>query len=137
MIAIGLTGWTGVARLIRGEFLKIRQVAYVEAEKALGARDLRIIFRHILPNALAPTLVVATFGIADAILIESALSFLGFGVPPPTASWGDILSQSRSYIDFAWWLASFPGAAIFITVTIYNLVGEGIRDAIDPRLKES
>jgi len=137
MIAIGFTGWTGVARLIRGEFLKIRQTAYVEAEKALGAKDLRIIFRHILPNALAPTLVVATFGVADAILIESALSFLGFGVPPPTASWGELLSQSRSYIDFAWWLASFPGIAIFITVTIYNLVGEGIRDAIDPRLKET
>lgn len=137
MIAIGFTGWTGVARLMRGEFLKIRQTEYVEAVRALGARDWRIIFRHILPNALAPTLVIATFGVADAILIESALSFLGFGVPPPTASWGDILSQSRSYIDFAWWLASFPGAAIFLTVTIYNLVGEGIRDAIDPRLKET
>jgi len=136
MIAIGFTGWTGVARLIRGEFLKIRQIEYVEAVRALGARDLRIIFRHILPNALAPTLVIATFGVADAILIESALSFLGFGVPPPTASWGDILSQSRSYINFAWWLASFPGAAIFLTVTIYNLVGEGFRDAIDPRLKQ-
>ena len=81
--------------------------------------------------------MIATFGVADAIRIESALSFLGFGVPPPTASWGDILSQSRYYIDFAWWLASFPGAAIFLTVTIYNLVGEGFRDAIDPRLKES
>jgi peptide/nickel transport system permease protein len=137
MIAIGLTGWTGVARLIRGEFLKIRETEYVEAVRALGAKDWRIIFRHILPNALAPTLVIATFGVADAILIESALSFLGFGVPPPTASWGDILSQSRSYIDFAWWLASFPGAAIFLTVTIYNLVGEGFRDAIDPRLKEN
>jgi len=137
MIAIGFTGWTGVARLIRGEFLRIRQTAYVEAERALGAGDFRIIFRHILPNAIAPTLVIATFGVADAILIESALSFLGFGVPPPTASWGDILSQSRSYINFAWWLASFPGAAIFVTVTIYNLVGEGFRDAIDPRLKQT
>jgi peptide/nickel transport system permease protein len=137
MIAIGFTGWTGVARLIRGEFLRIREIEYVEAVRALGAKDLRIIFRHILPNALAPTLVIATFGVADAILIESALSFLGFGVPPPTASWGDILSQSRSYINFAWWLASFPGAAIFLTVTIYNLVGEGFRDAIDPRLKQS
>jgi len=136
MIAIGFTGWTGVARLMRGEFLRIRQIEYVEAVVALGAKDWRIIFRHILPNALAPTLVIATFGVADAILIESGLSFLGFGVPPPTASWGDILSQSRLYIDFAWWLASFPGAAIFLTVTIYNLVGEGIRDAIDPRLKE-
>jgi peptide/nickel transport system permease protein len=136
MVVIGITGWTGVARLMRGEFLRIRQIEYVESVVALGARDWRIIFKHILPNALAPTLVIATFGVADAILIESALSFLGFGVQPPTASWGDILSQSRLYIDFAWWLASFPGAAIFLTVTIYNLVGEGIRDAIDPRLKE-
>jgi len=136
MAAIGFTGWTGVARLVRGEFLKIRNIEYVEAVKALGAGDFRIIFRHILPNALAPVLVVATFGIAGAILTESALSFLGFGVPPPTPSWGEILSQSRAYIDFAWWLATFPGLAIFITVTAYNLVGEGFRDAIDPRLKE-
>jgi len=137
MAAIGFTGWTGVARLVRGEFLKIREIEYVEAVKAIGAGDLRIIFRHILPNALAPVLVVATFGVAGAILTESALSFLGFGVPPPTPSWGEILSQSRAYIDFAWWLAIFPGMAIFITVTAYNLVGEGFRDAIDPRLKES
>ena len=135
MIAIGITGWTGVARLVRGEFLKIRQIEYVESARALGAKDRVIIFRHILPNGLAPVLVVGTFGVAEAILIESALSFLGFGAPPPTPSWGEILSQSRSYIDFAWWLASFPGMIIFITVTVYNLVGEGIRDAIDPRLK--
>jgi peptide/nickel transport system permease protein len=137
MIAIGLIGWTDVARLIRGEFLKIRNQEYVEATRALGARDWRTIFRHILPNALAPALVVATFGIAAAIIYESALSFLGFGVQPPTPSWGDILSQSRSYYDFAWWLTIFPGTAIFITVTAFNLVNEGLRDAIDPRLKES
>jgi peptide/nickel transport system permease protein len=137
MIAIGLIGWTDVARLVRGEFLKIRNREYVEATRALGARDWRTIFRHILPNALAPALVVATFGIAAAILYESALSFLGFGVQPPTPSWGDILSQSRSYYDFAWWLTIFPGVAIFITVTAFNLVNEGLRDAIDPRLKES
>jgi peptide/nickel transport system permease protein len=137
MIAIGLIGWTDVARLVRGEFLKIRNREYVEATQALGARDWRTIFRHILPNAIAPALVVATFGIAAAILYESALSFLGFGVQPPTPSWGDILSQSRSYYDFAWWLTLFPGVAIFITVTAFNLVNEGLRDAIDPRLKES
>lgn len=137
MIAIGLIGWTDVARLVRAEFLKIRNREYVEATQALGARDWRTIFRHILPNALAPALVVATFGIAAAILYESALSFLGFGVQPPTPSWGDILSQSRSYYDFAWWLTLFPGVAIFITVTAFNLVNEGLRDAIDPRLKES
>ena len=136
MVAIGITGWTGVARLCRGEFLKLREMQFVEATRALGAADARTIFRHLLPNALAPVLVVATFGVADAILIESALSFLGFGVPPPTPSWGDILSQSRSYVDFAWWLTIFPGGAIFLTITFYNLVGEGFRDAIDPRLKQ-
>ncbi|MEW6443497.1 MAG: ABC transporter permease [bacterium] len=135
MFVIGVTGWTGVARLVRGEFLRLRSQDFVVASRTLGARDTRVIFRHILPNAMAPVLVSATFGVAGAILVESSLSFLGFGVPPPTPSWGDILSQSRAYIDFAWWLTLFPGLAIFITVTAYNLVGEGLRDAIDPRLK--
>jgi peptide/nickel transport system permease protein len=135
MIIIGLTGWPGIARLVRGEFLKQRQMDYVAAAKAVGASDLRIIFSHILPNSLAPVLVSATFGVAGAILVESSLSYLGFGVPPPTPSWGEILSQSKHYIDFAWWLTVFPGAAIFLTVTAYNLVGEGLRDAVDPRLK--
>jgi peptide/nickel transport system permease protein len=135
MVVIGLTGWTGVARLVRGEFLKQRKLDYVTAGKAIGASNLRIIFYHVLPNSLAPVLVSATFGVAGAILTESSLSFLGFGVPPPTPSWGDILSQSKQYIDFAWWLTVFPGAAIFLTVTAYNLVGEGLRDAVDPRLK--
>ncbi|MDF1536386.1 MAG: ABC transporter permease [bacterium] len=135
MVIIGVTGWPGVARLVRGEFLKQRQLDYVIAARAIGASDLRIIFYHILPNSLAPVLVSATFGIAGAILVESSLSYLGFGVPPPTPSWGEILSQSKNYIDFAWWLTIFPGAAIFITVTAYNLVGEGLRDAVDPRLK--
>jgi peptide/nickel transport system permease protein len=135
MIVLGLTGWTGVARLVRGEFLKQRKIDYVSAAKAVGASDLRIIFYHILPNSLAPVLVSATFGIAGAILVESSLSYLGFGVPPPTPSWGEILSQSKNYIDFAWWLTIFPGVAIFLTITAYNLVGEGLRDAVDPRLK--
>jgi peptide/nickel transport system permease protein len=135
MIIIGLTGWPGIARLVRGEFLKQRQLDYVTAAKVVGASDLRIIFSHILPNSIAPVLVSATFGIAGAILTESSLSYLGFGVPPPTASWGEILSQSKQYIDFAWWLTVFPGFAIFLTVTAYNLVGEGLRDAVDPRLK--
>ena len=137
ILVLSISAWINVARLCRAQFLSLREMDFIGAARAIGASQMRIIFRHILPNALAPTLVVATFGVADAILIESALSFLGFGVPPPTASWGELLSQSRSYIDFAWWLASFPGIAIFITVTIYNLVGEGIRDAIDPRLKET
>jgi len=135
MVVLGLTGWTGVARLVRGEFLKQRKIDYVSAAKVVGASDLRIIFYHILPNSLAPVLVSATFGIAGAILTESSLAYLGFGVPPPAPSWGEILSQSKQYIDFAWWLTIFPGAAIFLTVTAYNLVGEGLRDAVDPRLK--
>lgn len=137
MAAIAFVGWTGTARLVRGEFLRLRGKEFVEATRALGARDLSIIFRHVLPNALTPVLVVATFGVADAILVESALSFLGFGVMPPTPSWGDILSKSRSYYEFAWWLTVFPGVAIFLTVTALNLVGEGVRDAIDPRLKDT
>ena len=135
MIVIGVTGWPGVARLVRGEFLKQRKLDYVAAASAVGASDARIILSHILPNSLAPVLVSATFGVAGAILVESSLSYLGFGVPPPTPSWGEILSQSKHYIDFAWWLTIFPGAAIFLTVTAYNLVGEGLRDAVDPRLK--
>ena len=113
MIVIGATGWTGIARLIRGDFLKIRNYDYINAQKALGSNDIRIMFAHILPNALAPVLVAATFGVAGAILTESALSFLGFGVPPPTPSWGDVLSQSKKYVEFAWWLVIFPGLAIF------------------------
>jgi len=133
MVVIGVTSWTGIARIVRGEFLKIREMEYVQASRALGARDSSIIFRHILPNALAPVMVSATFGIASTILIESSLSFLGFGVQPPTPSWGDILSQSRDFMDFAWWLTLVPGLAIFITITAYNLVGEGFQDAINPR----
>ena len=134
MIVIGLTGWTGIARLVRGEFLKLRNLNYIEAARALGGSDLRIMAVHMLPNSLAPVLVSATFGIAGAILVESSLSFLGFGVPPPQPSWGDILSQSQKYVDFAWWLVLFPGIAIFLTVTSFNLLGEGFRNAIDPKL---
>ena len=136
MVVIGLTGWTGVARFVRAEFLKLKQLDFVMALRALGASHARIIVLHMLPNAMAPVLVSAVFGIAGAILTESSLSFLGFGVPPPTPSWGDILSQSRDYIEFAWWLTVFPGCAIFLSITAYNLVGEGLRDAMDPRLFE-
>lgn len=135
MIVIGLTGWPGVARLVRGEFLRLRKKDFVVAGKALGYSDARIIFRHVLPNALAPVLVAATFGVARAILVESSLSFLGFGVTVPTPTWGSILSAAReSYIY--WWITFFPGFAIFLTVTMYNLVGEGIRDAVDPKLRQ-
>jgi len=133
MIVIGITSWTGIARLVRGEFLKHRSQEYVQAARLLGAGSARIMMRHILPNSMAPVLVSATFGVAGAILIESSLSFLGFGVQPPTPSWGDILSQSRDYMDIAWWLTFFPGFAIFMTITAFNLVGEGLRDALDIR----
>ncbi len=136
MIVIGLTSWMGVARLIRAEFLSLRQRDFVLAAQALGASDLRLIFRHILPNALSPVLVSATLGIAGAILTESALSFLGIGVQPPTPSWGNMLITGKQTLGSAWWLSVFPGVAILITVLGYNLLGEGIRDALDPRLKE-
>ncbi len=135
MIIIGLTGWMGVARLVRAEVLSLRERDYVMAVRALGAGDARIIFRHILPNALSPVLVSATLGVAGAILTESALSFLGIGVPPPTPSWGNILTAGKEYIEFAWWLTLYPGLAITVTVLAYYLVGEGIRDALDPRLQ--
>ncbi len=134
MFVIGLTSWPGVARFTRAEFLKVRNMDYVTAAEALGFSSLRTIFKHVLPNAIAPVLVITAFGIASAILTESALSFLGFG-SATTVSWGSILSVARG-ATYAWWMAVFPGTAIFITVTIYNLVGEGLRDALDPRLKQ-
>ncbi|MDY0301909.1 MAG: ABC transporter permease [Trichlorobacter sp.] len=133
MAVIGLTGWMGVARLVRAETLIIREMDYITAARCSGASDVRIILRHILPNALSPVLVAATLGVAGAILTESALSFLGIGVQPPTPSWGNILTSGKDYIEFAWWLSLFPGLAILITVLAYNLLGEGIRDALDPR----
>jgi peptide/nickel transport system permease protein len=136
MIIIGLTGWMGVARLVRAEVLSLKSRDFVSAARVLGASDLRIIFRHILPNALSPVLVSATLGVAGAILTESALSFLGIGVQPPTPSWGNILTSGKDYIEFAWWLSLFPGIAILVTVLSYNLVGEGIRDALDPRRQQ-
>ncbi|MCF6264918.1 MAG: ABC transporter permease [Desulfuromusa sp.] len=136
MIVIGLTSWMGVARLIRAEFLSLRQRDFVLAAQALGASDLRLIFRHILPNAMSPILVSATLGVAGAILTESALSFLGIGVQPPTPSWGNMLIVGKQTLGSAWWLSVFPGLAILITVLGYNLLGEGVRDALDPRLKE-
>ena len=135
MAVIGLTGWMGVARLVRAEFLSLREREFVTAARALGASDFRLIMRHMLPNALAPVMVSATLGVAGAILTESALSFLGLGVQPPTPSGGNILTAGKDNIEIAWWLSVFPGLAILITVMSYNLLGEGIREAIDPRLK--
>jgi len=138
MIIIGITSWTGDARFIRAEFFKLRNQDFVQSARALGLPLRSILFRHMLPNGIAPVLVNATFGIAGAIFIEAALSFLGFGVAPPTPSWGQMLSLGVSTTGrFLWWLTLFPGLAIFLTVLAYNLVGEGLRDAIDPRLRKA
>lgn len=133
MIVIGLTNWMGIARLVRAEILSIKGKEYVLAAKAMGFPKRRIIFNHVLPNALSPVYVVATLGIGGAILTESALSFLGIGVQPPTPSWGNILTQAKDNIEVAWWLSLYPGLAIFLTVMGYNLLGEGLRDVFDPR----
>ncbi len=135
MAVIGVTGWMGVARLVRAETLSLRNRDFVQAARAIGESDLKIMLKHILPNALSPVLVAATLGVAGAILTESSLSFLGIGVQPPVPSWGNILTAGKDNIEFAWWLSLFPGIAILITVLGYNLLGEGIRDSIDPRLK--
>ncbi|HEY3490626.1 MAG TPA: ABC transporter permease [Candidatus Deferrimicrobiaceae bacterium] len=134
MAIIGLTGWMGVARLVRAETLSLKERDFVAAARAQGAGSGRIIFRHILPNALAPVLVSATLGVAGAILVESGLSFLGIGVQPPTPSWGNILTAGKDNIESAWWLSLYPGLAILVTVLGYNLLGEGIQEAVDPRL---
>lgn len=133
MAALALTTWTSEARFVRGEFLRIRDMEFAHAARASGARDARIIFRHLLPNALAPVIVFASFGVAAAILTESALSFLGLGVPLPTASWGSMLSKAHEHIEYAWWLIAFPGLAIFATVAAFNIIGERLGEALDPR----
>jgi peptide/nickel transport system permease protein len=135
MAIIGVTSWMGAARLVRAEMLSLKERDFVAAARAQGAGDLRVIFRHIFPNALAPILVWATLGVAGAILVESSLSFLGIGVQPPTPSWGNILTAGKDNIEFAWWLSVYPGLAILVTVLGYYLLGEGIQDAADPRLK--
>jgi peptide/nickel transport system permease protein len=137
MVVIGVTGWMDVARLVRAEFLTLKERDFVLAARASGAGNLRLIFRHVLPNSLAPVFVAATFGVAGAILAEAALSFLGLGVQPPNPSWGNILTLGKNNIEIAWWLSLFPGLAILVTVLSYNLVGEGLRDALDPRLWET
>lgn len=134
MLIIGFTGWTGIARFIRAELLKVRNLEYIEASQSLGYGGLRILFKHAIPNALSPVLISIAFGIASAILTESTLSFLGLG-PADTVTWGQLLSYARQAPQ-AWWLAIFPGFAIFVTVTVFNLIGEGLTDALDPRLKQ-
>lgn len=131
--AIGALSWMGTSRLVRAEFLTLRESDYVAAARAMGAGSNRIIFRHILPNALAPVFVSAVLGVAGAILTEAGLSFLGFGVQPPYASWGNIITDGRTYLLDAWWLIIFPGVAILITTMAFYLVGEGIREVLDPK----
>lgn len=136
MIVIGLTSWPGLTRLVRAEVLSIREREYVQAAKLLGLGHARIFFVHLLPNVISPILVSATLGVGDAILTESGLSFLGLGVQPPASSWGQMLTAGKEYIYFAWWLSLFPGLAILFTVLSFNLLGEGLRDRLDPRTRE-
>lgn len=137
MVVIGLTSWMGVTRLVRAEFLSLGNREFVLASRTLGANDMRLIFIHLLPNSLTPIIVSAVLGVAGAVLLESGLSFLGLGVQAPQASWGNILTDGKEYIQFAWWLSLYPGMAILLTVLGYNLLGEGLRDALDPRSQSS
>ncbi|MBI4708409.1 MAG: ABC transporter permease [Candidatus Omnitrophica bacterium] len=127
MIIVGLTSWMGVARLVRGEILSLKEREFIQAERSIGASNLRIIVRHLIPNAIGPVLVSATLGIGGAILLESGLSFLGLGVQPPTPSWGNILIESKSTLGVAWWITIFPGFAILITILGFNLISEGLK----------
>jgi peptide/nickel transport system permease protein len=136
MVVIGLTSWEGTARFVRAEILSLREQEFVHASRASGARGARIIARHLLPNALGPVLVAATLGVAGAILTESSLSFLGFGVPPPDATWGNVLADGKRFIFDAPWLTLIPGTAILVIVLAFNLFGEGLREAFNPRLRE-
>lgn len=137
MIVIGFTGWMGVARLVRAEVMSVKNREYITATILQGLSHKRIMFKHILPNVLSPVFVTATLSIAGAILLESSLSFLGLGVQPPTASWGNILTDGQKNIINAWWLSLFPGLAIVFTALGYNLLGEGLRDLLDPKNKQN
>jgi peptide/nickel transport system permease protein len=135
MIAVGLVYWGGFARVVRGQVLSLREWEFIIAAQAIGASDLRVMFRHIVPNVLAPVIVMFTLMMADAILIEATLSFLGMGAQPPIPSWGSILAGGRTYMRLAPWVTIFPGVAIMLTVLGFNMLGDGLRDALDPRLK--
>ena len=135
IVVIGVSSWVVYARIVRSAVLTLREREFVQAARALGVSDARVVVRHILPNALTPWMVVATLDMARVIVIESALSFLGLGVQPPTPTWGGMLADGRVYVSTAWWLATFPGLAILLTVLGINLFGDGLRDTLDPRLK--
>ena len=132
---VGVSGWVVYARIVRGEVLSLREREFVQAARAVGSPAARVIVRHVVPNAFTPWLVIATLDMARVIIVESALSFLGLGVPPPTPTWGAMLADGRVYMSTAWWLATFPGLAILVTVLGINLLGDGLRDTLDPRLK--
>ncbi len=133
VIALGVSSWTTEARFVRGELMRVRETEFAMAARAIGASDWRIVVRHLLPNAIAPAIISSTFGVATAILTESALSFLGLGVPLPTPSWGNIVSGAQEHVDYAWWLIVFPGFVIFATAASFNVLGDRLRDALDPR----
>lgn len=134
MLAIGVVNWVGYARVVRGEFLSLKNKEFVGAARAMGASTFRIIFKHMLPNCIAPIIVMATLGMAGAIITESSLSFLGLGVQPPTPSWGEMLNTGRQIIRQAWWVSTFPGVAIMLAVLSFNILGDGLRDALDPNM---
>ena len=135
MIVIGIIYWTRTCRIVRGEFLSLRNQEFTEAARTIGAGDFRIILRHLMPNAMAPIIVQGTLFMAQVILIESGLSFLGLGAQPPIPSWGNMLTEGYKFLAVAWWIATFPGLAIFVMVLFFNLLGDGLRDALDPKQK--
>ncbi len=136
MFIIGLTSWTDIARIMRAEVMSLKKIGFVDAARLIGLRKRDIILKHILPNALSPVFVYMTFGISGAILIESGLSFLGLGVQPPEPSWGNILTAGKDYIHSAWWMIAYPGLAIFLSVFGFNILGEGLRDYLNPKLRK-
>ncbi|HEY5257450.1 MAG TPA: ABC transporter permease [Candidatus Baltobacteraceae bacterium] len=135
VLIIGALSWPSVARLVRASFLSLREREFAEAARAVGNRDGRIIFRHLLPNAIAPIVVQATLDVANFIILESTLSFLGFGIQPPTASWGNMLANAEATLTSGWWVAVFPGLCILVTVLAINFIGDGLRDALDPNMR--
>jgi len=135
VLIIGFLSWPSVARLVRASFLSLREREYTEAARAIGNNDGRIILRHLLPNAVAPIIVQATLDVANVIITESTLSFLGFGIQPPTASWGNMLSNAQGTLEQAWWVAVLPGLCILVTVLAINYIGDGLRDALDPNMR--
>jgi peptide/nickel transport system permease protein len=135
VVILGLTGWMGVARIVRSQVLSIKELDYIQATVALGIPTPRVIYRHIVPNVLAPVIVYSSLAVGSTILVEASLSFLGLGVPPPTATWGSLVNDGREYLRTAWWITLFPGLLIVFSVMSFNLLGDGLRDALDPKLR--